>query len=102
MTSKTTKITPFSINQQYLFTSPHSNPINHEPITPLHLQNSQIKPNLREEKCNYPHETMGRSYDHIKQFSTQGLDIQLELCVVQIDLEVLQQIGYVFWQPKTK
>jgi len=45
---------------------------------------------------------MGRSYDHIKQFSTQGLDIQLELCVVQIDLEVLQQTGYVFWQPKTK
>jgi len=45
---------------------------------------------------------MGWNHGIFKQFSTQGLYIQLESCVVQKDLEVLQQTHDVLWQPKTK
>lgn len=45
---------------------------------------------------------MGQNHRLLIQFSTQGLCIRLELCVVQKDLEVLQQIDNVLWQPRSK
>lgn len=41
-------------------------------------------------------------YGLVKQFLTQGLDSQPELCAFQRDLEVLPQTDHVSWQPKSR